>query len=114
MRVLFSTTAGTGHFGPLIPFARACAANGHTVAVAAPGRFAETVTGAGFDHLAYGEPPSELIGQTFARIQQLALCGSKSRRTRRALRPSLCAGSAAGPGQDYDQLATGCRAQRDL
>ena len=71
MRVLFSTTAGTGHFGPLIPFARACAANGHTVAVAAPGRFAETVTGAGFDHLAYGEPPSELIGQTFARIQQL-------------------------------------------
>jgi UDP:flavonoid glycosyltransferase YjiC (YdhE family) len=71
MRVLFSTTAGTGHFGPLIPFARACAANGQTVAVAAPGRFAEAVTGAGFDHLAYGEPPSELIGQTFARIQQL-------------------------------------------
>ena len=71
MRVLFSTTAGTGHFGPLIPFAKACAAAGHTVAVAAPGSFANAVTGAGFRHLAVGEPPRELIGQTFARIQQL-------------------------------------------
>lgn len=56
MRVLFSTTAGTGHFGPLIPFAKTCAANGYTVAVAAPCRFAETATGAGFDHLAAGVP----------------------------------------------------------
>ena len=63
MRVLFSTTAGTGHFGPLIPFAKACAAAGHTVAVAAPGSFANAVTGAGFRHLAVGEPPRELIGQ---------------------------------------------------
>jgi UDP:flavonoid glycosyltransferase YjiC (YdhE family) len=71
MRVLFSTTAGTGHFGPLIPFAKACVAGGHTVAVAAPGNFAEAVTGAGFTHLAFGEPPRELIGQAFARIQQV-------------------------------------------
>jgi UDP:flavonoid glycosyltransferase YjiC (YdhE family) len=71
MRVLFSTTAGTGHFGPLIPVAKTCAANGHTVAVAAPGSFADAVIGAGFTHLPFGEPPRELIGQTFARIQQL-------------------------------------------
>jgi hypothetical protein len=32
MRVLFWTTAGTGHFGPLIPVARVCQAAGHTVA----------------------------------------------------------------------------------
>jgi UDP:flavonoid glycosyltransferase YjiC (YdhE family) len=61
MRVLFSTTAGTGHFGPLIPFAKACTAAGHTVAVAAPGSFADAVTGAGFRHLAVSEPPAERI-----------------------------------------------------
>jgi UDP:flavonoid glycosyltransferase YjiC (YdhE family) len=71
MRILFSTTAGTGHFGPLIPFARACTAAGHTVAVAAPGSFAGAITGAGFRHLAVGEPPAELIAQAFAGIQQL-------------------------------------------
>jgi UDP:flavonoid glycosyltransferase YjiC (YdhE family) len=47
MRVLFSTTAGTGHFGPLLPFAKTCAANGHTAAVAAPCRFAETAKSSG-------------------------------------------------------------------
>jgi UDP:flavonoid glycosyltransferase YjiC (YdhE family) len=72
MRVLFSTTAGTGHFGPLIPFAKACTAAGHTVAVAAPGSFADAVTGAGFRHLAVSEPPAERIAQAFAGIQQLS------------------------------------------
>ena len=71
MRILFSTTAGTGHFGPLIPVARACQAAGHTVAVAAPGNFAEAVTGAGFDHLPFAEPSPELIGQAFGRAPQL-------------------------------------------
>jgi UDP:flavonoid glycosyltransferase YjiC (YdhE family) len=66
MRVLFSTTAGTGHFGPLIPFARACVANGHTVAVAAPSSFAEAVAGAGFDHLPFSEPSPEFMGRLFS------------------------------------------------
>jgi UDP:flavonoid glycosyltransferase YjiC (YdhE family) len=71
MRVLFSTTAGTGHFGPLIPVARVCDAAGHTVAVAAPGSFAEAVTGAGFDHLQFAEPSPELISEAFGRAPQL-------------------------------------------
>ena len=71
MRVLFSTTAGTGHFGPLIPFAKACMAAGHTVAVAAPDRFAGAVTGAGFTtHLRFDEAPPELVGEVFGRISQ--------------------------------------------
>ena len=71
MRVLFSTTAGTGHFGPLIPFAKACAAAGPTVAVAAPGRFTGAVTGAGFTtHLPFDEPPRELVREVFGRISQ--------------------------------------------
>jgi UDP:flavonoid glycosyltransferase YjiC (YdhE family) len=71
MRVLFSTTAGTGHFGPLIPVARVCQAAGHMVAVAAPGRFAEAVTGAGFDHLPFADRSPELIGKAFSRAPQL-------------------------------------------
>jgi UDP:flavonoid glycosyltransferase YjiC (YdhE family) len=71
MRVLFSTTAGTGHFGPLIPVAKACAAAGQTVAVAAPNSFAEMVTRAGFEHLPFGAPPPELIGKVFGRIGKL-------------------------------------------
>jgi UDP:flavonoid glycosyltransferase YjiC (YdhE family) len=47
MRVLFATTAGAGHFGPLIPFARAALSVGHEVAVAAPGAFESAVRGAG-------------------------------------------------------------------
>jgi UDP:flavonoid glycosyltransferase YjiC (YdhE family) len=68
MRVLFSTAAGTGHFGPLIPFAKACVAAGHTVAVAAPGRFAEAVTGSGFTHLPFDGLPRGLVGDVFGRI----------------------------------------------
>jgi len=71
MRVLFSTTGGTGHFGPLIPVAKASAAAGQTVAVAAPSSFAEAVTRAGFEHLPFGAPPPELIGEVFGRIQRL-------------------------------------------
>ena len=36
MRVLFSCTAGYGHFHPLVPFAQALKRAGHEVAVAAP------------------------------------------------------------------------------
>jgi UDP:flavonoid glycosyltransferase YjiC (YdhE family) len=70
MRVLFSTTAGTGHFAPMIPFAKACVTAGHAVAVAAPGRFAEAVTGAAFTHLPFDEPPRGLVGEVFGRISQ--------------------------------------------
>jgi hypothetical protein len=71
MRVLFSTTAGPGHFGPLIPVAKACLTGGETVAVAAPSSFAETVTGAGFEHLPFGAPTPELLGEVFGRIGNL-------------------------------------------
>jgi UDP:flavonoid glycosyltransferase YjiC (YdhE family) len=49
MRILFATTAGAGHFGPLIPFARAAAAAGHEVVVAAPRMFEAAVRETGFE-----------------------------------------------------------------
>jgi UDP:flavonoid glycosyltransferase YjiC (YdhE family) len=49
MRVLMSTHRGAGHFGPLVPFARACVRAGHDVLVAAPRSAAAMVARAGLD-----------------------------------------------------------------
>ncbi len=48
MRALFTTTAGSGHFHPLVPVARALVEAGHEVAVAAPSSFGPTVEASGF------------------------------------------------------------------
>lgn len=61
MKILFSTTAGTGHFRPLLPFAAACAEAGHDVAVAAPLSFARQATAAGYRVLPFGDiAPAEI------------------------------------------------------
>ena len=69
--MLFSTTAGAGHFGPMVPVARACLAAGWEVAVAAPGSFGDSVRAAGLDHLPFAEAPPELMGQVFGRLPTL-------------------------------------------
>src|SRR5689334_12113991 len=48
MRVLFTTTPGTGHFHPLVPTARALQRAGHEVAFAAAASFHAQVEGSGF------------------------------------------------------------------
>jgi UDP:flavonoid glycosyltransferase YjiC (YdhE family) len=72
VRVLVSTTAGTGHFGPVIPVARACLAAGHEVVVAAPRSFAAQVAGAGFAHLPFADVPAEVMGPIFGRLPHLS------------------------------------------
>jgi UDP:flavonoid glycosyltransferase YjiC (YdhE family) len=70
MRILFATTAGAGHFGPMIPFARAAVEAGHEVVVAAPGPFEPPVSGAGFDFRPVGEAdPAERMAM-FGRIRE--------------------------------------------
>jgi UDP:flavonoid glycosyltransferase YjiC (YdhE family) len=71
MRVLVSTTAGSGHFGPMVPFARACQAAGHDVAVAAPASFAGEVLAAGFRHQPFADVPPEVMGPIFARLPSM-------------------------------------------
>ncbi len=68
MRVLFSTTAGAGHFGPAVPIARACVDAGHEVVVAAPESFAEHVGGAGFEHRAFADVPQDQMAAVFSRL----------------------------------------------
>lgn len=70
MRVLFATTAGAGHFGPLLPFARAALKVGHEVAVAAPGPFETAVSGAGFDFRPVGEADQAERMAMFGRIRE--------------------------------------------
>lgn len=72
MRVLCATTANDGHFGPLLPFARAFAGAGHDVRVAAPASYAAVVAGAGFPHEPFADAPPELIGPVMARLPTLA------------------------------------------
>lgn len=48
MRILMVTTAGAGHFGPMLPFGGACRRAGHDVQVAAPRSFAAAVDRAGY------------------------------------------------------------------
>lgn len=72
MKVLFATTAGSGHFGPLVPFARACRSAGHEVKVAAPASFTTAVLGAGLDHVPFADVPPEIMGPIFGRLPDLS------------------------------------------
>lgn len=72
MRVLFSTTAGAGHFGPLVPFAQACQAAGHEVMVAAPACFASSVAAASLDHAPFADVPPEVLGPIYGRLAWVA------------------------------------------
>ncbi len=54
MRVLFTCAPASGHFHPLVPFARALADAGHEVAFATPAFFAPAMEGAGFRHFPAG------------------------------------------------------------
>jgi UDP:flavonoid glycosyltransferase YjiC (YdhE family) len=55
MRILFASGQGGGHFGPLVPFARAAQRAGHDILVAAPGSARGMVERAGFAFHALGE-----------------------------------------------------------
>jgi len=68
MRVLVATTAGSGHFAPLVPFARALREGGHDVVVAAPGSFAAAVERAGFAHRAFADASPQELGSVFGSL----------------------------------------------
>ncbi len=73
MRVLFSTTANDGHFGPLVPFARAAKEAGHDVVVAAPASYGVALDRIGLAHEPFADPPPELIGPVMASLPSMAL-----------------------------------------
>ena len=68
MRVLFATTRGAGHFGPLAPFAHACVRAGHDVIVAGPESTAVLAARAGLPLIAVGEAPRDVLDAAFAPV----------------------------------------------
>jgi UDP:flavonoid glycosyltransferase YjiC (YdhE family) len=69
MRVLMTTKAGAGHFGPLIPFARAFQRAGADVLIAAPGEAAPMVRAEGLPLWAFDDPPAAERDAIFAEVQ---------------------------------------------
>src|SRR5688500_4004895 len=68
MRLLFATTRGAGHVGPLIPFARAAVAAGHDVLVAGPRSAGRIARRAGLDTAAVGEPSAAEAERAWAPV----------------------------------------------
>jgi UDP:flavonoid glycosyltransferase YjiC (YdhE family) len=57
MRIMISTRQGAGHFGPLIPFAKAFLRNNDEILVTAPAAAATMIANAGFDHYVIPDSP---------------------------------------------------------
>ena len=68
MRVLFSSTRGTGHFTPLVPLIDACLRGGHEVLVAGPPPLAPTVEARGYPFWEGANPPEDELGEAWGRV----------------------------------------------
>jgi UDP:flavonoid glycosyltransferase YjiC (YdhE family) len=67
MRVLLASTAGAGHYNPLVPFAEAVRRRGDDVLFVVPPGLADTVRAAGLDHRIGADPPAEELDAIWAR-----------------------------------------------
>ena len=72
MRIMISTRQGAGHFGPLVPFAKAFLRNNDEILVTAPANAAMMIAEAGFDHHVMPDPPQDGRRAKFARARQLS------------------------------------------
>lgn len=72
MRILFSSTAGAGHFAPLVPFIRSCLKNGHDATVAAPAAFEATARATGAAFWPFGDPPPDEMAAVMAPLGQVS------------------------------------------
>ena len=69
MRVLFSSTRGTGHVNPLLPYARALVSAGHEVAVAGPAELSDGLRAAGLLHMPFDHPGDQILAPIWARLR---------------------------------------------
>lgn len=67
MRVLFASTQGAGHFGPLIPLVEACERNGHETLIVGP----PTLKSRGHPFVAGASPPDDVLGPLWGRMPTL-------------------------------------------
>jgi hypothetical protein len=67
LRVLFASTQGAGHFGPLVPFLGAALRRGHEVLVVGP----PTLDARDYPFRAGATPPDEVLGPLWGRMPSL-------------------------------------------
>ena len=67
VRVLFASTQGAGHFGPLIPFIDACTRQGHEALIVGP----PALKARGYEFRAGAAPPDEILGPLWGRMPSL-------------------------------------------
>jgi UDP:flavonoid glycosyltransferase YjiC (YdhE family) len=68
VRVLFATTRGAGHLGPLVPLAEACVRRGHEVLVAGPASAAPLATRSRLPYRSVPEPPPRQRAEAYAPV----------------------------------------------
>jgi UDP:flavonoid glycosyltransferase YjiC (YdhE family) len=68
VKVLFATTRGVGHFGPLVPFAQASVRAGHEVLVAGPASVAPLASRARLRLMPVAAPRAEVVDAAFAPV----------------------------------------------
>jgi len=82
MRILFSTTGGTGHLIPLLPFAAACRDAGHEVRIATQRARAPVVERAGFTPAPFDDPPEAAWLAARGEIARMPMEQANARMTR--------------------------------
>jgi UDP:flavonoid glycosyltransferase YjiC (YdhE family) len=68
MRVLFSSTEGSGHFNPLVPFVDACVRRGDDVLVVGPPKLEATLAARGEPYRIGAAPPAAEVAEIWARF----------------------------------------------
>ena len=69
MRILFATTRGAGHVGPLIPFAHACRRAGHDVLIVAPRSAWQHVARAKLPFSGVEDPDEDVLAPVWDRVR---------------------------------------------
>ena len=69
VRVLFSSSSGAGHFGPLVPFVQAWQSRGDDVLVAVPPARQEQAAALGVELLLLPDPPQEDVAEVWSRVR---------------------------------------------
>src|SRR4029450_8119661 len=64
-----SSTRGTGHLQPLLPYARVLLQRGHEVLLAGPGALKEPLREAGLPHAPFGHPGDQALSPIWARLR---------------------------------------------
>ena len=114
VRVLVTTRGSSGHLGPLVPFARACARAGHEVAVAAQRQHEANVRRAGLAFDPVRRPAGRRVDAPDGVVRGAGPRDGGQADDRRVLRRHRPPRGAAGPARDRRARPAGPDPPREL